>query len=126
MNAKRLLAILTALALMFGASCFAMLWMDAVGKISGWTGLPQYESKIPELRWQATLWEVLAIALLFMAAFALGLGKRVAASDGPTTWTSLLFGFLGRLRISVIGAVLFVLLFGAIFRLPQQLARRQP
>jgi hypothetical protein len=117
MNAKRLLVVLIALSLMFGASCFAALWMDAVGRVSGWTGLPQYESKIPEVRWYGTLWESLAVGFLFIAAFLLGLGKRVTANEVSPTWFAVLLGFLGRLGISIIGAVVFVLLLGIIPRL---------
>jgi hypothetical protein len=68
MNAKRLLALLTALAMIFGSSCFAVLWMGAVGRVSEWTGLPQYESQIPKLQWYGTLWESLGIAFLFIAS----------------------------------------------------------
>jgi len=39
--------------------------MNVVGRVSGWTGLPQYESQIPKLQSYGTLWESLAIALLF-------------------------------------------------------------
>ena len=94
MNAKRLLVVLIALSLMLSASCFAALWMDAVGRVSGWTGLPQYESKIPELRWYGTLWESLAVGFIFIAAFVLGLGKRVTTNDVSPTWFAVLFGFL--------------------------------
>jgi hypothetical protein len=90
MNAKRLLVVLIALSLMFGASCFAALWMDAVGRVSGWTGLPQYESKIPDLRWYGTLWESSAVCLLFIAAFVLGLGRRVTANDLSPTCSAFL------------------------------------
>ena len=116
MNAKRLLALLTALAMIFGSSCFAVLWMGVVGRVSGWTGLPQYESQIPKLQWYGTLWESLGIAFLFIAAFVLGLGKRVTANDVPPAWSTLLFSFLGRLGLCIIGAVAFVFLLGVIPR----------
>jgi hypothetical protein len=83
MSAKQWLAILTALVMMFGSACFAGLWMNAVGRVSGWMGLPQYESQIPKLRSYGTLWESLTIALLFIAAFFLGLGKSVPSDELP-------------------------------------------
>src|SRR5271170_6492606 len=46
MGAKRGFAVLTAIAMMFGTACSAGLWMNAIGKVSGWTGLPQYENQI--------------------------------------------------------------------------------
>jgi hypothetical protein len=83
MKTKRLPALLTALAMMFGSSYLAVLWMGVVGRVSGWTGLSQHESQIPERQWYGTLWESLAIAFLLIAAFVLGLGKRLTAYDVP-------------------------------------------
>jgi hypothetical protein len=114
MGAKRWLAVLTAIAMMFGSACFIGLWMNVVGRVSGWTGLPQYESQIPKLEWYGTLWESLAIALLFAAAFVLGLGKRVPSDEVPAAWSTLIFNFLVRLGFCIVGAIGFVLLLGVI------------
>jgi len=116
MRAKRWLAVLTAIALMFGSACFAGLWMNAIGRVSGWIGLPQYESQIPKLQWYGTLWESLAIALLFIAAFVLGLGRRVPLDDVPPAWSTLVVRFLVRVGLSIIGTLGFVFLLGFKFR----------
>ena len=60
------------------AYCF-FGWMSAVGRISGWIGLPQHEAQIPRLETEATLWSTLAIALPFVGALLLTFGKT--ASD---------------------------------------------
>jgi len=102
--------------MMFAAACFAGLWMNAVGKASGWMGLPQYESQIPKLQWYGTLWESLVIALLFIAAFVLGLGSRVPSDEVPPAWGALVVSFLARLGLSIIGTIGFVFLLGVKFR----------
>jgi hypothetical protein len=117
MSPKRWLAILTALALMFGSACFAGLWMHVVGRVSGWTGLPQYESQIPKLQWHGTLWESLTIVLPFLAAFVLGLGKRVPSDEMSPAWSTLAFNYLVRLGLCVIGAIGFVFLLGVLPKL---------
>jgi len=114
MGAKRWLALLTAIAMMFGSALFVDLWMSVVARVSGWTGLPQYESQIPNLQWYGTLWESLTIALLFSAAFVFGLGKRVAVDKVPETWGALAFNFMVRLGVSVLGVTGFVFLIGVV------------
>jgi hypothetical protein len=112
MGEKRWFAVLTAIAMMFGSACFVGLWMNVVGRVSGWTGLPQYEGQIPKLQSYGTLWESLAIALLFIAAFVLGLG--LPSDEVPPAWSTLVFRYLGRLGLCIIGAIGFVFLLGAI------------
>jgi len=114
MRAKRWIAVLTAIALMFGAACFAGLWMNVIGRVSGWTGLPQYESRIPTLQSNGALWESLAIALLFVAAFVLGLGRPVLSDEAPPAWSTLVVSFLVRLGLSTVGAIGFIFLLGVI------------
>lgn len=116
MGTKRWLAILTAFAIMFASACFASLWMNVIGGVSGWTGLPQYESQSPKLQWYGTLWESLTIALLFCAAFVLGLGKRAPSDEVPPAWSTLVVNYLVRLGLCMIGAVGFILLLGVIPR----------
>jgi hypothetical protein len=100
--------------MMFGSACFAGLWMNVVGRVSGWTGLPQYASQILKLQWYGIVWESLAIALLFIAAFVLGPGKRVPSDEAPPAWSSLVFNFLIRLGLCIVGAISFVFLLGVI------------
>jgi hypothetical protein len=116
MGTKRSLAILTAVATMFAAACFAVLWMNVIGRVSGWTALPQYEHQIPRLQWYGTLWESLTIALLFVAAFVLGLGKPVPPDEVSPAWSTLAFDYLGRLGLCIIGAAAFIFLLGVIPR----------
>ena len=58
------------------------LYMDAVGKISGWTGVhgSEYEGQIPRLQWYVGLWSGLALIFPFLAALLLGLGKGTGPS----------------------------------------------
>jgi len=111
MNAKRLLALLT-------DACNDLRVFVLCGVVDGcgWESQRVYESQIPKLQWYGTLWESLGIAFLFIAAFVLGLGKRVTANDVPPAWSTLLFSFLGRLGLCIIGAVAFVFLLGVIPR----------
>jgi len=117
MGAKRWLALLTAIAMMFGSALFALLWMSVVARVSGWIGLPQYESQIPDLQWYGRLWESLTIALLFSAAFVLGLGKRVAVDEVRQARGALAFNFIVRLGVSVLGVTGFVFLI--VFVIPK-------
>ena len=114
MGAKRGFAVLTAIAMMFGTACSAGLWMNAIGKVSGWTGLPQYENQIPKIQQYGTLWESLTIAILFIAAFTLGLGKRVPSDEVPPAWRTHAFNYVIRLGLCLIGAIGFVFLLGLI------------
>ena len=117
MGARRWVAVLTAIAMMFGAACFAGLWMNAIGKVSGWIGLPQYEGQIPKLQWYGTLWQSFTIALLFIAAFVLGLGKRVPPDEVRPAWSTLAFNYLVRLGLCIGGALAFVFLLRALPKL---------
>jgi hypothetical protein len=68
--------VLSATAAMFLSANSVFGRMGAVARISGWAGLPQYEEQIPRLRVQAEVWLGLAVALPFLAAWFLGLGRK--------------------------------------------------
>jgi len=83
--------LLPALACMLASAYCFFLWMSAVGRISGWIGLPQYAPQIPRLESQAGLWSALVIALPFVAALLLSFGKRASdrqpRADAPISLT---------------------------------------
>jgi hypothetical protein len=98
-------------------------WMSAVGRISGWIGLPQYAPQIPRLEFQARLWSALAIALPFIAALVLTFGKTASdkqpRGNAPTSLTfraesatekrlAPVLGYLGHLAVSLLGTLCFV------------------
>jgi hypothetical protein len=101
------------------AYCF-FGWMSAVGRISGWIGLPQYAPQIPRLESQARLWSALEIALPFVAALLLSFGKRASdqqpRSGAPTSPTyraespaeQPILRYLGHFAASVLGTLGFV------------------
>lgn len=126
LSIKRLSSVLGAVALMLASAYFTVLWMAAVGAISGWTGVPKYEPLIPGLQRQAGLDSSLAVTLPFVAAFLLGLGKPtwssrdsreeppgkmiVTYSNQSREWFASVLIYLLRLAISVLGTVGFVFL----------------
>jgi hypothetical protein len=114
---NRLLWLILAIALMFASAICGLLYMDAVGKISGWIGLPQYEGYVPRLQWYAGLWSGLAIVFPFLAALLLGLAKDTGPGqsqvDHPTErvvsqeWTlaTAALKYLLRVAISALASV---------------------
>lgn len=105
------------------AYCF-FGWMSAVGRISGWIGLPQHEAQIPRLETEATLWSTLAIALPFVGALLLTFGKTASdkqpRADASSSLTyraesatekrlAPILRYLGRLVVCLLGTVGFVL-----------------
>ena len=89
------------------ASAFSIFgWLGAAGRISGWTGLPQYEAQIPHQRTQANVWETLALTLPFLAAVFVWLGRCDSENRDEVP-----FGVqCGRcLGISILGTLGFVL-----------------
>ncbi len=120
---KRLPWLFLALASMLSSAYCFFGWMGAVGRISGWIGLPEYEPRIPRLEIQANVWSALAIALPFVAALLLSVGKRAAGvqrgTDSPASlsypaqpatekWLAPIVQYLGQLLISLIGTLGFV------------------
>lgn len=63
-------------ALMFAAAYSVGRWLAALGTISGWTGLPQHESEIPNLLVQERFWEALALILPFAGAIFVWVGRQ--------------------------------------------------
>jgi hypothetical protein len=115
--------LLLALACMLASAYCFFGWMSAVGRISGWIGLPRYVAQIPRLESQARLWSTLAIALPFVAALLLSFGKRASdqrpRADAPTSLTyraespadkrlGPMLRYLGHLAASVLGTLGFV------------------
>jgi hypothetical protein len=82
---NRLRWLLLALALMFTSAVFGLLYIDAVGRISGWMGLPEYETYIPRLQSHARINLTLALIFPFLAAGFLGLSKRAETRHVKTT-----------------------------------------
>jgi len=123
-NKTRLPWLLPALACTLASAYCFFGWMSAVGRVSGWIGLPQYAPEIPRLESQAKLWSALAIALPFVAALLLSLGKRASdqqpRADAPSSVTyraespaekglAPILRYLGHFAASVVGTLGFVL-----------------
>jgi hypothetical protein len=87
-DSKRLPWVILAIVLMAASAVCGFLYFDAVGKISGWIGLPQYEGYIPSVQRYATLWSSLALALPFLAALLLGLGREAGQHRAEISGTS--------------------------------------
>jgi hypothetical protein len=91
LDGNRLPWLILAIAMMLASAICGLLYMDAVGKISGWIGLPQYEGYVPRLQWYAGLWSGLAVLFPFLAALLLGLikdtGARQSQIDRSTVFT---------------------------------------
>src|SRR6266851_3430906 len=106
-----------ALGLMLVSAYSFVRWTGSVASIGAWIGLPEYEPRIPRLQIQARILSGLAIALPFVAAFVLGLGKKtsgeLAQTGIPTSltyraqsatehWLEPIVQYFGRLVISVL------------------------
>jgi len=89
---NRLPWLILAIALMLASAICGLLNMDAVGKISGWIGLHEYEGFVPRLQWYARLWSSLAVIFAFLAALLLGLGKGAGPSHDETSRASVITG----------------------------------
>jgi hypothetical protein len=70
---------------MFASACCFVLWLDVVGRVSGWIVLPPHEAQIPRLQWYGGLWLSLAIILPFLAAVLLGFSKKEQPSYADST-----------------------------------------
>jgi len=115
--------------------------MDAVGKISGWIGVPglEYEGQVPRLQWYAGLWSGLALVFPFLAALLLGLGKRAGPSHAETSHASVITGpevshewtavnailtYLLRVAISALASLAFMVMFILVVVLLEKLGGR--
>lgn len=100
---KNSLWLFGALAAMLASACCVLFWMNVVGMISGWIGLPEYEPRIPALRWYAWLWSSLAVIFPFLAGLLLSRGeRREQGLDGIGV-------YLLRVGISVLGGAGFLI-----------------
>ena len=127
LDRNRLPWLILAIAMMLASAICGLLYMDAVGKISGWIGLPQYEGYVPRLQWYAGLWSVLAARLFpFLAALLLGFvrdtGPRQPQIDHPSIvaetvvsqeWTlaTAALKYLLRVAISALASVALMVVF---------------
>jgi len=126
LDKKRLAWIIIATALMFASAICGLLYINAVGEISGWVGLPEYEGYVPRLQWYAGLWSGLAVIFPFLAALILGLGKgaepRQAETSFPTVitgpevsheWTAAtaVFKYLLRVAVAALASLAFMVVF---------------
>jgi hypothetical protein len=126
MDRNRLPWLLLAIVLMFASAICALLYLDAVGKISGWIGLPEYEGYLPSLQWHARLWSGLAVLFPFLAALLLGLGKgagprlaeihRASVITVPEVsheWTAAnaILTYLLRVAVSALASLAFMVVF---------------
>jgi hypothetical protein len=109
---RRFLVWISALILMFASAYSCLLWMDAVGKVSGWTGIPQYADRIPGLQIKGVLCFGLMLALPVLAAFLLGLGKTAPGNrlESFDDYLVLALNYAGRLLICALGVVALVVL----------------
>jgi len=139
LDRNRLPWLILAIALMFGSAICGLLYMNAVGKISAWIGLPEYEAYIPRLQWYAGLWSGLAVIFPFLAALLLGLGKGAGplqAKTNPTSvitspdvsheWTvaTAVLTYLLRVAISALASLAFIVVFVLVVVLLQKLGLR--
>jgi len=123
-NKRGLLWLLLALASMLSSAYCFFGWMNAVGRISGWIALPQYQPQIPRLETEARVWSTLAITLPFVAAFMLGVRRRPSSvqpvADSATSlayptesvtekWFAPMLRYFGQLAISLLGTLGFAL-----------------
>jgi hypothetical protein len=128
LDRNRLPWLILAIALMFGSAICSLLYMDAVGKISGWIGVPgpEYEGQVPRLRWYAGLWSGLALIFPFLAALLLGLGKGAGPSRAEASrssvitcpevsheWTAVtaILAYLLRVAISALASLAFIVVY---------------
>jgi hypothetical protein len=138
---NRLPWLLMAVVLMFASAICGLLYMDAVGKISGWIGVPgpEYEGQVPRLQWYAGLWSGLALIFPFLAALLLGLGKGAGPSHAETSRTRVITGpevshewtavtatltYLLRVAISALASLAFMVVFILVVVLLEKLGVR--
>jgi hypothetical protein len=138
---NRLPFLVAGVALMIVSAICGLLYLDVVGKVSGWIGLPEYERYVPRLQWYGGLWLTLALTLPFLAALLLGLGKgarpRIADTAGPgvmsypdvsheseSTAISAVLAYLLRLTLSVLVTVGFMIVIYFVASLLDKLGLR--
>ena len=118
---------------------YGLLYLDAVGKISGWIDLHEYEVLVPRLQSQARLWIGLAVTFPFLAALLLGRGKAegqdiqettrrtiITTHEVPQGWTAVtaILEYLLRVAVSALGSVAFAVAFVLVLSLLEKLGVR--
>jgi|SRR5215470_15299160 len=112
-NRGRLAWSLISAAAMFVSAYSVFRWLGAVGTISGWIGLPQYEAEIPRLRVQAEVWKTLALTVPFLGAVFVWLGRRKPVDRNEPPSLVLECGVcLGASILGTAGFVLCLFVFG--------------
>jgi hypothetical protein len=108
---KRLVQI-SAPILLLGSAYSCLLWMDAIGNVSGWTELPQYAGRIPGLQRNGTLCFGLMVALTALAAFVLGQRKTAPQNrlESFDDLVVLVLNYAGRLLICALVVIALVVL----------------
>ena len=139
MDRNRLPWLILAIALMVTSAICGFLYMDAVARISGWTGLPEYEGYIPNLQKSAALWSGLAVIFPFLAALLLGVGKEMRPRLAETNrtdvitcpevsheWTAVtaILAYLLRVGISAVASLGFMIAYILVVVLLSKLGMR--
>jgi hypothetical protein len=114
--------IAAAVCCMFGSSYSIDRLLGIAGFVSAWTGTPQYAERIRQLNERAPWWAVSAVGFILLATLLLGLGIQTKADEAllatDTTLASFcrpeelipaVLRFVGRLVISILGTIGFVL-----------------
>ena len=129
----------SAIVLIFASAICALLYLNAVGKISAWIGLHEYEGFVPRLQWYAGLWSGLAVVFPFLAAFLLGLGKGSGRRQAQTTrpsvitarevsheWTAItaIFAYMLRVAVSALASLAFIVMFILVVSLLEKMGVR--
>ena len=115
--------IAAAVCCMYGSSYSIDRLLGIAGFVSDWTGVPQYAEQIRQLNERAPWWAASAIGFILLSAVLLGLGIQTKSDEAllAADWTLARFcrpeelipavlRFVGRLVISILGTLGFVLL----------------
>jgi hypothetical protein len=122
--------------LLFAPAICALWYLGAVGRISGWIGLHEYEGFVPRLQRYARLWSGLAVVFPFLATLILGLGRGPGPRPAEASRTSILTGpevshewtavtatlaYLLRVAVSALTSVAFMAAFSLVVFLLEKL-----
>ena len=114
--------IAAAVCCMFASSYSIDRQLGIMGFVSARTGMPLYAEQIRQLNERAPWWAISAVGLILLAALLLGLGIRVKSDEAmlapnntlaslcrPEELIPAVLRFVGRLVISIMGTIGFVL-----------------
>ena len=136
---NRLPWLLLAIVLVFVSAICALLYLDAVAKISGWIGLHEYKGFVPRLQLYARLWLGLAVIFPFLAALILGLGRGAGPRHAETSRASIItdpegshertavtpiLAYLLRVAVSALASLAFIVVFILVVSLLEKLGVR--